>query len=509
MFYADLNFEAPQIHKFRFSIVTNTGTNSIADKLGAEGFQYDSREWTLVARPLNTDINMTYQVDNRGALLSWKEYDGIDFKCYKLKGLITGDVNDLQINNFLNSNYIGEQGYYYIYVVDENNTEHMWGKCVTKKYLPTLKLGLVNNQLSLIWSKPLFKDNIAEFQVFQDHWDYSWTKIGTLSNNDTSVAIVTDGTFAKRAGFLLYCVPRQPGYISNTSLFSSSLMSVYAALKGPKFENPVGISCSGFYFYLYSSSLHKYILYKYTIATDSATAITNYQFNWDISPNCRYLLITGDSLLSLYDLNANATIKSVNIKKIVPAYYSSRYLKISDNGICVMNTDTQLSVYDILNEKMIATIPINQGWVKISPNGKYVINDRSDSLKIFRVNESSLTYLAALSHSSGMFGDVNYDFLPSQEDLIYSFESGYMKIRSSQDLSVIRSMNIGGWFFNIDFCSGKIFTAKDASNWNIYDFNTGNLLRTLRTDLGTGASNYTLLTDNTIYYTGYKMSLDN
>jgi WD40 repeat protein len=147
-----------------------------------------------------------------------------------------------------------------------------------------------------------------------------------------------------------------------------------------------------------------------------------------------------------------------------------------------------------------------QGWPKISPNAKYISVDTADSLKIYRINESSLSFLSGLRKSVGLsFQD--YNFLPDQEDYLYLYVSPFMDVRSCQDLSVIRSMNIGPYFFNIDFCSDKIFTAGNASTWNIYDFNTGNLLHTINSGLGTGGSNYTLLVNNTIYYTGYKYFL--
>jgi hypothetical protein len=69
-------------------------------------------------------------------------------------------------------------------------------------------------------------------------------------------------------------------------------------------------------------------------------------------------------------------------------------------------------------------------------------------------------------------------------------------------------MNIGSYFFNIDFVSGKILAAKNGSYWNICDFNTGNLLRTIRSGLGSGAPNYVVMTNNTIFYTGYKYFLN-
>jgi hypothetical protein len=106
-------------------------------------------------------------------------------------------------------------------------------------------------------------------------------------------------------------------------------------------------------------------------------------------------------------------------------------------------------------------------------------------------------------------GAYNYGFFPDQDDIFYIYMSSYLSVRASQDFSILRNMNIGPYYFNIDFFSRKILTAKDGSNWNIYDLDTGVLLQTIKSGLGAGASNYTLLTHNIIFYPEYKFYLTN
>lgn len=509
-FFITLNFTQPGLHKFKMSIIINTGSGSLADILGAEGFQYDSREWVLVAKPLNTDFNLSFNLDENGLIFNWKEYDGIDIKTYRLKDLSTRNNYDIKTNTFQNTFYTGAQGYYEIYVVDNENNEHFWGRCFLNKNLPVLRLGNINNHIALIWNKTLFTGNIAEYQVFQkDTFSGNWSKIATVSNSDTSILIGTPNVFAQRFSFYLYCVPKVYTYIDNTSSFSPFLQDVYTAISGPKFDYNVGVNCSGFNFYNYSTTLNKYILYRYDIATDKVRTIHDYNFRYDISPNAKYMLITGDSIVDLYDLNVNAVAKSVNMKKIVNAYHWSLYSKISDNGICVFNAANVVYVYDFLNQKLVTTQKVVSYMLKVSPNGKYLSALISDSVKIYRINESSLSFLSGIKLTGGLNLSDNYNFLPDQEDNFYLYLSPYMSVRSCQDCLVIRNMNIGPYFFNIDFCSAKILTARDGSNWNIYDFNSGNLLYTINSALGTGGKNYTLLTNNTIFYTGYKYILGN
>ena len=506
-FYTTLSFDQAGIHKFKMSVITSTGSGSLADILGAEGFQYDSREWVLVAKKLNTDFNLSFQLNNSGPIFSWKEYDGIDFKTYRIKDLSTRNYYDILSNTFQNTDFTGAQGYYEIFVVDNENVEHLWGRCFLNKSLPALRLGNVNNHVALIWNKTPFAKNIAEYQVFQKDNISNWIQIATVSSNDTSVLVATSpDVFAPNLSFYLYCVPKKFVYIDNTSSFSPFLQSVATAIPGPKFSYNVGADCSGFYFYNYSSSLKKYILYKYTIATDQVKTVYDYNFNYDISPNAKYMLITGDSIYSLFDLNSNQIIKSANIEKIANVSYIL-YPKISDNGICAFNFNNGVYVYDFINERLIASKSTIVDMQKISPNGKYISVEKLDSIKFYRINESSLTFMTGLNKTGGFYLSENFDFLPGQDDYIYMYVPPFMTVRSCQDLSIIRNMNIGQYFFNIDFCSNKIFAPRDGNNWNIYDFNTGKLLRTIKSGLGTGGKNYTLLTHNIIFYSEYKYFL--
>lgn len=166
-FFTTLNFANPGIHKFKMSIITNTGTGSLADVLGAEGFQYDTREWIFVAKALNTDFNISYKIDENGLIFNWKEYDGIDLKTYRLKDLSTSNNYDIQSNTFKNIFYTGAQGYFEIYVVDNEDKEHFWGRCFLNKNLPVLRIGNINNHIALTWNKTPFTENIAEYQLFQ------------------------------------------------------------------------------------------------------------------------------------------------------------------------------------------------------------------------------------------------------------------------------------------------------------------------------------------------------
>jgi hypothetical protein len=513
MAFVTLNFSEPGIHSFKMKIVMSSGTNSIADRIGAEGYQYETQEWTLVASSLNTDYNLSAKVVENELLLTWKDCAGNDFSSYRIEELSTGNVFNVQDTFLIDHTYIGQQAIYKLFVVDKFGNEYLWGNCHVNKGLPVLKLSNINNKVALTWNQSIFKDNIEGYQVFQGDWYYHWQNIGTLSANDTMIMLEREDSsnnFAMRAAFYLYCIPKTYTKMDNISVFYSYLQDAYIVLSGPKFLNHYAINCSGFYFTAYSSDYAKSILYKYDVTQDRVDVVMYDCIFNSISPNGVYLLNPHDSILDLYDLKNSEIVNSVNIKVIAKNFYPAIYPRISDNGICVFNSENVLYVFDIVDNRLISADSMSNNFgIKISPDGQYFSLHSSDSLIFYRINTNSIDRLTVFRNSSGSFYWDSYDFCPDRPGYFYIYQAPFIDIKSIADASIISHVNIGSdYFFNIDFCSGKILTAVDATSWHIYDLNTGSILQTIYSEIGSGAQNYTLLCNNTIYFTGHKFYLN-
>jgi hypothetical protein len=503
-----LNFTQPGTYKFKFSIITSSGSNSLADKLNAEGFQYDSKEWTLVGKALNYQNNLNWQITNGSIQFSWKKYDGPDFKKYRLKELANGVTADLETTTYLNTAYVGEGGEIRVYVVDVDNKEHLWGSCILNKMLPGLSIGNINNKVGLIWNQSFFKDKIAEYQVFQRDNSAIWTKIATLPVSDTALIIpIANTTFAPYMSFYLYCIPKSYTSISNPSDFTSYLLNVYVALHGPDFLNNYGLNSSGFYFDSYSQTLKKTILYKYSYGEDKVTTVMDNVWYKDISPNANFMTIPHDSILDLYDTNTNTIIKSTNFKSLANYYNSIGSPKISDNGICIFNANNVLYAFNLLTNTLIASKNMSSSLLRISADGKYFAVSKIDSLLIYQINSNSISFRLGLKKAGGYIFSYDYNFCPDVPDQLYLFDNPKLIVWSCDNLSIVRSFNISQYFYNIDFHAQKVLTARNASIWDIYDYKTGNLVQSI-SGLG-GNTNYSLLLNNTLFISGYKFYLNN
>lgn len=497
-----LNLTKPGTHKFRYTIFIKSGSNSLADKLNAEGFFYESKEWTLIGSDYDTQKNLIFRTVSDGLEFTWKPYDGPDFKCYRLKEEAAGSSYDLQDTFFHNTNYVGEGGECRLYIVDYANGEHLWGRCILSKSLPSLKISNINNKVGLTWNTPQFKDNIAEYQVFQQGSSGIWTKIATLpSTIQETLVVPPDASFGPILSFYLFCVPKGPFQVTNNSVFSSYLQAVRAALPGPYFLNHYGATSIGFYFDNYDQALGKDILYKYTDATDQATPVMTYKWQTDFSPNGRYMLLPGESTLDLYDAATVTLLTSTDIK---PGGLGLKGPpKISDNGICVLNFNNIAYVYNLLTHQFLFSKSIVESPLKISADGKYFMSFSGDSLRVYQVNSTSIDFVGGIK---SITLPEEFDFYQDQPEYLYLYSNGSFKVYSRNDFSLVKSFTVGTWFYNIDYTSHKILTAINGSTWRIYDLNTGNIVQTVSGLMG--GTNFSLLNNNTLFVANYKYFLN-
>lgn len=507
-YVAYASFQATGIYRLYFIIVTSTGTNSIADNLNAEGIIYQSREWVIIAKSNNIHKNISYALTVNGLQLSWLQYDGTEFYRYRVKDNVSGKSNFVVENSFLNSDYLGEECQYMVYVVDNNYHEHDWGYLYLQKKLPQLRTGEAGGNLYLFWTRPLYPDKIAEYRIFELGLSGNWTQKATLAPGDTCYRLSPDPDyFAESKSYYLFCVPKNevPEY---HTVYSSFLYYVKLALPGPEFLSPLSISCSGFYFSKYDSYYMKTRLYRYSAADDQVTPVEVDLNPACFSPDSRYLLTRSDSVIKLYDMLDVSLVSSVNMRKVTPYFNSALALRVSDNGTCSFSTGNTVYVYNMITRQLVTSGNISGTFGKISPNAKYLYVTAGDSVKIYSAEGPGLILLSAF-RTGKVLQSRHIDFLPGDNDLLYVYVAPDLSVRSVSSGAVIRTMNIGNRFFNIDFCSEKVLAASDSQVWNIYDFNTGNLLKTVRSGIGTGDPSITLLTNNTIYYSAYKYFLNN
>ena len=500
-FYTTIDIYGSENHKFKIEFITNSGSNSIADNLGDEQFLFSSKEWTFVAK--NPDyLNASSFLTNKGMFIHWKAYDGLNFKKYLVKKLAVDLTYEVSDTSFLDTEYVGEKGHYEIYVVDDQDKQFVWADCWTESNLPVLRLDELDKKLILAWDTTGFEDEIKEYVITSRNSYGIWEDIATVSPYVTHI-FLGNYKFGELKDFYLRAVPKKTYNSGNEGLFLSN-MYTRMGIPVPNFNSYYGSSPKGF-LYEYNNLLH-----LYSTVSNSSQSIVAQTINILITPNFEYLLIPKSTTLELYGEADFHFIKSVNINTIIPSEYTPYWdLKISDNGLVAIICQNKMYVYDILNEVIIAEKQYDkQYYFVLSPDGKYLVLYDGNNVITNEIVGNTIVELNQIANPSGYYSYSDFLIIPDEPDKIYSFKNSQITVRSIKDLSTIRTFNTGNdFFYNVDFENDKVLTYK-MGNFYIHDFVTGNLVETIPSDIS-GASNLTLLCNNTLFCTGFKYYLKN
>jgi len=226
-----------------------------------------------------------------------------------------------------------------------------------------------------------------------------------------------------------------------------------------------------------------------------------------VSPNGKYLLYINNQYLELYDLIQNNIKRSVQIdsafqpiENITIFMKSISTFKVSDNGICLFNSNGKYYIYDILNTRPIISAFYNCWKVEISPDLQYFAGIFNKKIVVYKVSTDTAVIVSDIPLSSYF---TRFGFYPDQTHNLFYFDSPTLTIWSCENKSKVNSFLINKQFYNIDFSYDKVLSSDSCSKWQINDLNNGTILQTINSEFGIGTADNTLLNENSIFYNGY------
>jgi len=500
-YFIYLNIEDQVEHTLQIEFYTSTGSNSLADNIGAEIFKFTSGEWQLVPAEFNVLENGNTTLTDEGVMVNWNAYDGIGFDHYRILKSSTNTEFTIT-NNYLEDNeYLGENGHYYIYVVDIDGEETMWADCRTYSNLPKLKIAEVDRQPALSWNLTGYESKIESYDIYDKTHYPTWTKIGSVSP-DQNYFIITNYIHGDPQSLRLDAVPKKDYDITNPSMFSSYFYD-NVGVPGPRIDNHFN-SCSKGFVYEYRDSA-----FYYSSAENSfELMLTDNSFFSTTSPNLDYFMIHKSEILELYTVDNFEFIKSVNISEVIDGYYPATYPKINDNGTVVMSIDTTLYLYDILNEELLIKKHYKKHYNPVlSPDGKYLILYSGKEMITNEIVGNTIVELNTFEQDH-WYGYDDFLLIPDEPDKVYRYNNNTFEVRSMIDYSVQLSFYTGTYTYygGVDFENNKVLIY-NATQFRIYDFNTGYLINTIPTSVYV-SEHSTVFCDNTIFTSGYKYYLN-
>jgi hypothetical protein len=162
------------LHTLRLEVFSSSGTGSISDQLGMEGFLF-FKEWTISAEPIR-DNRLAYDIKNGFLKLRWDEMKSKSLKQFIISRQAassletTFEISKTNQTEYIDSVYIGEGADYTVYAELESGTKYLWGYLRINSDPPKyLFKATTENKYFITWSDLKFSGSIGKMKI------YSWS----------------------------------------------------------------------------------------------------------------------------------------------------------------------------------------------------------------------------------------------------------------------------------------------------------------------------------------------
>lgn len=532
-FFFSLNNQAISVHHLKINFFKRSGTGSIADQAGAEGFVF-SKSWVVLVKrgdQLNSMINKFTPME--GSLkIEWTKYHGIGFKEYQIfHGNEIGQiadtvaiVKDVNTTSCFDPSFVGYKLQYIIRVVTDEYTFPPVFSYFEDKLPPASVTTNSDGKFIIKWEQSKYFNNIKEYDIYETFTNQSdVNKIATVSSSAGLQYVNENSKFGIATRFYITPVPKtrfRPTQMiyEFRKRSSSTKVIVLGDSISPYMQSEIATPLGDHCYYQKLNYICKY---------NSKTAIEEqFPFNpWSlvrVSPNGKYLLVYSEEKFILYNTEDMSVI-STTTQKDISGYTMDPYniyykFSVSDNGIGVYYNHGLL-LYDFINKKLLHRFSIRYPdsglFIKISSNGNYVAfnstsNGTTYTTYLYKVENSSITQLF---EANGQY----FDFDPVNKQNFIYFNNNKLITKSLTGLNTLHEISLNAKNVScVDFNTLEAVTISPEINAvNIIDINTGKLKFTVptfdydETDYVNSYyfSNHTLFVFATYLNGGYKLQL--
>jgi hypothetical protein len=402
-------------YNFGVKFFTNSGSGSVADKFGAEGYYY-FKSWKLIMigyQPFPVNMSAVYKLDNR-LRIEWERFNYVNFKSYELFKTYTGEHNfhrssmvtvyDQNQNYYTDSSYIGGDVEYSVRVRTTDDGGAV-GDSITFSSKPEIFSIRLDKDYNCIlsWSKCQFASNCSGYKIYRNNWtDESMLVYSTNELNDTSITLPFG--ICPLQYFLLQYIPSNSGFGDGSmekinNFYSGSFLGNYNEISQTKFP--------------------PYLVYTQACTDPDLKydPIRNERIEYNSPMNpCRGIGVspTNDFLLTGTIKFSTGNLSSYSDLNFMERFGQSDFpdrISIDIHGIGLIETNYSVFTYDFKKDTIL-TVLSDQGIdiknPKISPNGNFIVGTHQifNRLEIYSNNGKTITHIG---HINGIYD--NYAFL--------------------------------------------------------------------------------------------------
>jgi len=474
-------------YNLHISVITSSGTGSIAEKLGGEGYQYEL-DWPILidkAGP-SGDYAISFEKVHspEGVKLTWTAFNHVNFfnyVVYRQYRVVQQQPEAIAvIANPLQSYYIdldfweGQDAVYFVRIVTQN--DHYDGSmCNFTDQLSGLSATWHNNgTIDVRWNMAQNTASFGGYYVFTSYSDTP-TETQLVSNpKDTSCTFQNPG-LPNGINIYFAIIPK------NLPAADYNNLKLYRFSASPPVYIPLFLkTCrvNNHDFLLLSTQSKVYRYYPHSQISDDTLAVSQTIYE--------LLSVSNDgNQFAIYDGKTFHIINTGDFHEVIsftdpsiPNPESVLCISLSDNDqLMVVDSWDQVYLYDIgtgllINKDTIILNGYNQKTAVLAPDGKSMVGvTGSDEVSLFTLGASGWTITgkaAELIHHIMYSEDGMYVYLVTYESLIkrrtsdFGLESelslpvGYYRSFDMERERILCSQYYGPEFFIVDIQTGEI-----------------------------------------------------
>ncbi len=467
-------FYTTGIHRLKAKYYSNSGTGSIADKLGAEGYMIEKNYVLLIDGSKAQAITAQYSINsNRMLELSWPECTNLNFDAYIIKNgyQVIKVITDRKSSRFVDSLYVGGKAYYSVDTRVVTNNKITTGNQLTiNEDYPHLNFKQIRaDSLMIYWNRSKLKCNVhLAYGVGQSEY----VKYDFSSDTDTC-CVIASPPFGEQ---FIFQISTQPFYKKSYFVFETFEQKYYTygtALN----ESTNNLGYNGLKNILFAGNYSNLNCYDMTSKTKIRSVnLSEYPTLISNAVNSSKLAVYTYQNIYVYPDETLSNPVKISLSGI----NSIKHFMLTDNNYIAMEYYDSFIMINLANNNEISTLnltetPYYTPYPKIttSQDGKYICITTNTNCKIYRFENKQ--YVQILSNSrnynSARFNPLN----PSELVLTFS-DSKVIEVRSIPDFSLLKTIQLPGFYHieNFDTKTGLLLL-NNFSKLLIVDIHTGKI----------------------------------
>ncbi len=417
----------PGTHSLSMQLYTQSGTGSIADKTGAEGFLFQ-KDWVLIivddSKISPNVVDTTFE--NGLLMLHWEKYKGLNFENYKvykyvqptaLPDQLVATVTNQHQTSVIDPNYHGENSIYYVRV----NERYRGSSIQIEGPLPALSA--TNNaegNIVLHWEKPSFWSALKGYRILDD--DISWTSSGfvplyVIDNPQVDSFVIADEWFGFKRDFWLQMDPSGTSYVENwirPVQLASQVQASYGQ-QSPQFLWAQTGTENKIYLLGYAGYDGLSIINTETLERKFPDNVPDL-FRIYVSSNNKYLVgrERNSNNVFLFDMSHPENNKTIDIDSQFSDF--GHLVSVSDKGTGIILSGQTAVLYNFVDEQVLAEQPLNYNGLHknhISGDGNYFALETDGGYSWYSCENNTITELENIKQAEN--GIRFTDFIPGEQ----------------------------------------------------------------------------------------------